>query len=240
MPFLLNWIKNAINKHAYHIFIHCSYSFILIGYIVLNCCLNHQKRKPWFKNSCSNCYWGFFLFFFPKTLNACVCCSEADLLPKPPTGKESVYMCVSSHICVSTAGWASCPISVRPDMIRRQIVSSSSLSGSWRFCSKVRKGLNADTVQHCLWYFVTTKTQIHWKQASTDVSAETQALGNIKLIDIDESWGDTKFKWSLKIFWKVHKYNNDTMVWSFLCAVYFTRSAASPFENASWNSLLII
>lgn len=66
MTFLLNWIKNAINKHAYHIFIHCLYSFILIGYIVLNCCLNHQKRKPWFKNSCSNCYWGFFLFFFLK------------------------------------------------------------------------------------------------------------------------------------------------------------------------------
>lgn len=101
---------------------------------------------------------------------------------QPTYRKEKcVCVCVSSHIRVSTAGWASCPISVRPDMIRRQIASSSSLSGPWRLCSEVRKGLNADIVQHFLWYPGTTKIQILWKQASTNPAVETQTLGNITL-----------------------------------------------------------
>lgn len=43
---------------------------------------------------------------------------------KRESARACVRVCVSWHICVSTAGWAaSCPISVRADMIRRQIAS---------------------------------------------------------------------------------------------------------------------
>lgn len=54
--------------------------------------------------------------------------------------------CVSPDVYEYTAGWASCPISVRPDIIRCQNMSYSSLSGPWLFNLKVRVGLIADIV----------------------------------------------------------------------------------------------
>lgn len=113
----------------------------------------------------------FFVYFVAQI-------SQVNV-PTPHLENNKVCVHVSSHACVSTAGWASCPISVRPDMIRRQIVSPSSLplSGPWRFCSEVRKGLNADIVRRCLWYPCSTEIEIHWKQASTNEAIETETNG---------------------------------------------------------------
>lgn len=160
------------------------------------CCGLTKFGKHYFKSHLSS-------VLLRKRVSVCVFVAEISQanLPAPHLQERKVCMCgcVSSHICVSTAGWASCPISVRPDMIRRQIVSSSALSGPWRFCSEVRKGLNADIVQHCLWYPGTAKIQNRWKQASTNPAVEAQTLGNITLNEKEDcccTKGGREVKWA--------------------------------------------
>lgn len=113
--------------------------------------------------------------------------SQANLPASHQQEKESAYVCVSS------AGWASCPISVRPDMIRRQIVSSPSL---WPLAFLLR-GEKGSKRWHSATLPLIPRHHKDTDPLETSLNKSTSCNSDIGLYYIEREKGGVEVKWAL-------------------------------------------